>query len=281
MKKLILPLYLTALRLRTVLVHLLARVLVPAEGDHTFRFAGYRITERHDDPYFRQKLQGDCGEYMLFRRAVERFCAPHPTILDIGANIGMTALVFAAIPGSRVIAFEPMPRTYAYLRRNAEANGLANLETHCLGLSDQPGTARIGERAPGMDSASFGILDGSEAADGLFSETVALSSLDVFVADAGLERVDYLKIDVQGWDTHVLKGGLETIRKHRPVIQIEVAAAEMELGVFDKPFLLSLAAELDCAVYSFYRTIRPVGDLAAVLGDPRAAIDILLVPARR
>lgn len=131
-------------------------------------------------------------------------------VLDIGANVGFFTLLAARRTGSQgaVVAFEPLPRNLAFLRRHLALNGVANVEVLPIALSSHSGTARFGSAAnPAMGGLSLaGDLE------------VQTDTLDELVASGGVSPPDFLKIDVEGAEYDVLTGASAVLTRHRPLI---------------------------------------------------------------
>jgi len=165
------------------------------------------------------------GRYELEElRALEREVFPHlpsrTTCLDIGSNIGNHALFFAE-HFEQVLAFEPHPRLYPLLNYNA---GLTdNIRTFPFGLSDSSTTVQA-SAAPGNIGAT---RIGSESGN---SFDFKVKRLDDLPEVQSLDRIDFVKIDVEGHEPQMLKGAEAILRRHRPVIAIEVLKAEVKQG---------------------------------------------------
>jgi len=145
-----------------------------------------------------------------------RILAPGSVFFDIGANFGYYALTIAAARNRqcRVHAFEPNPKTYSRLCRHIEWNGLKNVvQAHQLALSDREGTATLIERADNSGASRLG-----DDAPGF---AVQVTTMDAFSSTHGVDRVDALKIDVEGLEAKVLYGGRETLCHFKPAIVIE------------------------------------------------------------
>ncbi|HEX5102457.1 MAG TPA: FkbM family methyltransferase [Pirellulaceae bacterium] len=130
-------------------------------------------------------------------------------VLDIGAAAGYYTLLAARLvgPTGSVIAFEPNPENLPYLRTHVRQNGLAHVRVLNLAVSDQDGTARFGG-GTGTGTARL-------QADGAYE--VAVRRLDDLAAEHDLAP-QHLKIDVEGAELAVLRGGERLIREHRPTI---------------------------------------------------------------
>lgn len=139
--------------------------------------------------------------------------------VDVGANVGAYSLR-AASKGMRVISFEPNPENARLLRRNAELNDVVvDLRPHALGaaegrasISQNGATSRIGSDMPGVD-VDVRTLDGLQ-----------------------LDRVDLMKVDVEGYELDVLRGAAQTLARTHPALLIEMhhwIGAEAEASIFE------------------------------------------------
>jgi FkbM family methyltransferase len=158
------------------------------------------------------------------------------TILDIGAHDGLLTRPFAALPGARVIAFEPLPAAFARLQ--AACAGLPNvtLRREALGA------------APGALALSVPVLDGVAAEQwaslaksyaqfgsvGVESHPVAVITLD----SLALADVTHVKLDAEGFEEEVLRGAAETLARCRPVLSLEVEERHRAGATRDVPALL-------------------------------------------
>ena len=135
---------------------------------------------------------------------------PGMTLLDVGANIGYyTALALAIMKGNgRIIALEPDPENFSYLLKTVAANGGGNVECVQKAASDH-----IGSMTLFTNSNNRG--DNRLYANQLATSTcqVDVTPVDVLLSGMGVSAVDFIKIDVQGYEGHVLAGMRETIRK--------------------------------------------------------------------
>lgn len=150
--------------------------------------------------------------------ALAALVGPEAVCLDVGANVGPVTLALSRLcPRGRVHAFEPVPESFAFLERNVAANGAANVSLHQVALSDHDGTATIHFEAEATGAAFIS----DHLAAGVPQE-VRLQTLDGWAAGAGLDRLDLVKIDVEGAELPVLDGGRETLARLRPVLVVEV-----------------------------------------------------------
>jgi FkbM family methyltransferase len=151
---------------------------------------------------------------------VKKLVKPGDVVLDIGANIGYYSVILAKAVGvtGKIFAFEPTHWYRTVLERNVEANKLQNITIVPIGLSN---SAQILDIDIFHSSATLHAADDTEKP--LSSESIRLEPLDTFVAAQNFERIDFIKIDVDGHEPKVLEGAREILSKWRPKILLEVA----------------------------------------------------------
>ncbi len=146
-------------------------------------------------------------------KELSRYLKPDNTVVDVGANIGNHAIFFAGVSEANVIAFEPNPRSYSLLLKNAEANKLSErIKARCLALSDSVG---LTSWAPSSNPHNLGaatLEPGHDAGD------VVLRTMDSELKGLAPRLI---KIDTEGMEAHVLRGGLQIIEENRPILCIE------------------------------------------------------------
>ena len=152
--------------------------------------------------------------------------AAREVCLDIGANIGNHA-VFFADHFRRVLAFEPHPRIFRLLELNAELRD--NIEVFQVGLSDRAGRVSAAPLPGNVGTTSIRRADqgGDGGAAQVAFDVVRLDDIDEVRA---LERVDFVKIDVEGHEVEALEGARETLMRHRPVVALEVLGEDIADG---------------------------------------------------
>lgn len=146
------------------------------------------------------------------------------TLLDVGAHDGAYALPFAALPGSRLLAFEPLPAAFARLRAAFGDPLPAHVELRQEALGDRDGEAVLTipllDGVPQEQWAStakgYGALREARVSERRF--TVPLRRLDGF----GLRDLTAVKIDAEGAEYEVLRGARQTLLRCRPVLSIEI-----------------------------------------------------------
>jgi FkbM family methyltransferase len=150
------------------------------------------------------------------------FLRPGDVYVDIGANIGLFSLIAARRvgPGGRVYAIEPVSATFRQLQDNVRMNRFGNVIACQTALSEKPGQAEIYLSSDGLDGFNSIAKPHTE---NYSTEQIAVTTLDDFARQQGISgRIAMIKLDVEGWESHVLAGGkAELAAPGAPVIQIE------------------------------------------------------------
>jgi FkbM family methyltransferase len=148
---------------------------------------------------------------------------PHGQFVDIGANIGMLTLLAARLVGPRgmVISIEPNPVAMRRLQSMIRANDLSQIEPHRVGLSDTAGKMKLQVVGEHTGLSTFRSISPDQR-----SQISAEYEVDVILGDsilAGRMHADgVMKIDVEGFECHVLKGLSQTLSTARPTLVMEV-----------------------------------------------------------
>jgi FkbM family methyltransferase len=157
---------------------------------------------------------------------IHRLLNPGSVVLDIGANIGAHTLPMARSvgPNGKVYAFEPTQFALGKLQKNIELN--ADLKNHIvleqMMLGDS--TTSLPDRIYSSWPLTHGSSQNKRHGGRLMCTTGAqTSSVDAYVRQAGIARLDLMKIDVDGYECAVLRGAHSTLMNMRPAIIMEFA----------------------------------------------------------
>lgn len=150
---------------------------------------------------------------------LHRYLKPDMVFVDIGANQGEYTL-FAAkrLPSGTVLAFEPLPSMRATLEENVSMNGFRNIVIFPLGLSSKEETLTIHEIADAHEGLAT-LFPGDRSSTS--ATEVLLKRLDDVVDP---DRVDFVKIDIEGGELRALEGCRRILRKHKPAFLVEINA---------------------------------------------------------
>ena len=213
---------------------------------------GFSVVIEREDPELGSYISRTGGWEPNIRQAIRDNLPPGGVFVDVGANVGIMSFEASRI-ASKVIAFEPHPRNAQNLRRGIEANCIPNIVLHQMGLSDSlrlitttlATNAKVQPNAPNLAQA----IDG----DSLLHRE---------------DRIDLIKIDVEGHEPSVLAGLRKTIETHRPRLIVEFNPACLGANGND------VAADLAREIFAFSQQVTPIeGDTCH---DPIHTADALL-----
>jgi len=178
-------------------------------------------------------------------RHVRRMIRPGDTVVDIGGNIGFYALEMARLnsPG-RLISFEPNPAAIERFKANRALNpALSNIELVEHGLGEKPGSFTLSFNRGNLGTASaFGKSD--ERIE------VLVDTLDAVLAAKGVERIDVLKIDIEGGELSALRGARGIIGKStRMMLVIEIIDAHCKRAGYTGAELFDLIIGMGFKAY--------------------------------
>jgi len=151
-----------------------------------------------------------------------QYVTKYDHVVDVGAHVGISVHHWAK-HFNKVSAFEPMKDHFDCLKKNTEQ--LSNVEIYNTAVSDQEGLL-YGSYRSTKNSGSFQLLDSSYKQPNKKSPRqlyeISVKKLDSF----NFDNLNLLKIDVEGWEFEVLKGAIETIKNHKPVLLVEFTGGE-------------------------------------------------------
>jgi FkbM family methyltransferase len=135
------------------------------------------------------------------RMALADWLKPGDVFVDVGANIGAYTMWAARLTGAtgRVVAIEPQPSVLARLRANMDLNPDFNVQIFACGAGPRDGSIRLSVGSSNEGGASMATKEGGED-----SVDVAVRPLLDMIEEAGLSRIDALKIDIEGFEDQAL-----------------------------------------------------------------------------
>ena len=144
---------------------------------------------------------------------VQKVFQPRPgeVVIDVGAHIGLYTLKAARAVGAngRVIAVEPGPQSFLILKDNVALNHLDNVTVVNAALSDRAGQSKF-YACTDPSLSGFELQPNARLRE---VTTVRVMVLDDVLNNLGISRVDWMKIDVEGAETKVLKGGVHLLEE--------------------------------------------------------------------
>jgi FkbM family methyltransferase len=186
---------------------------------------------------------------------VRRLLRPGMRAVDIGANYGTYTLAMAEAVGSegKIWAYEPASGTARYLRQTIARNRLANVEPIQAAVSNRTGTARLQ-----LDEQ---VELNRLAADGK-GEDVSLTTLDAECRAHPFEHIDFIKIDAEGGELDIIRGGERFFAEQSPLVMFERRGPDGENA--------SLQSAFRARGYTLFKLIGPDTCLIPVGSDERS-----------
>ena len=170
------------------------------------------------------ELAGLLLELIVFDQyKVKQYLRDGDIVIDAGANIGSFS-VFASNIAKRVTvySFEPVKSTFDILRRNTES--YPNIHCYNLGLGNKEGTKEIFVYPGSTGGSTFkdsGMISARQnRVDELHKEYASIVTIDDFVEKNKIAKVDFIKIDTEGYELQILDGAKNTIEKFSPIISV-------------------------------------------------------------
>jgi len=172
-----------------------------------------------------------CGYFLGFydSKLIKLIRLGGDIFVDVGANVGFYSLN-AANYYANVLSFEPVSETYSNLNENVSLNSFNNIDLFKVGLSDSKAIAEI--HLNPLNSGGASLKKFSENVQNQFQdykwekETIELTTIDEVMKKISPNKKILMKIDVEGHELSVLKGGLKTINLFRPLIYAEIMRDE-------------------------------------------------------
>ena len=150
----------------------------------------------------------------IFKRMIK----PGMVVLDVGANMGYYTLLAAKLTGGigRVIAFEPTSGGLKRLKKNILLNNFKNIIIENVGLSNENKKIKSKIRHSWKRS---GLVEPKE-------DIMEMIKLDDYIEKNDIDNIDFIKVDVDGYEYQFLKGAKKTLQRYKPVLCMEISNYE-------------------------------------------------------
>ncbi|MEX1053799.1 MAG: FkbM family methyltransferase [Nitrosopumilaceae archaeon] len=202
--------------------------ILPHSQNNLVEVNGYRMSIMPDDPGISQELQTFGIHEPLSTKLILQILRKGMTCLDIGANIGYYVLLESRIVGNegKVVAIEPSPLNFNCIKKNLELLDAQNVSAFNFAAGNSNGIIRffVNKRSNGCKV----LLDGEELPKRPGTVIhVPVKRMDDFLHEIKVDKVDFVRMDVEGYELHIIKGMINTIKRSKPIIQLEVHKGRM------------------------------------------------------
>ena len=217
-----------------------------------------RVIHAPEGDYAFSRYTTDRG-FRHFQRLCHAVLDAESVCLDIGANIGLTAMMMADVARrGRIYAIEAAPRNIAALRRNVFEHGASVIRpVHCA-VGAQEGSISF------ADNSTFGYVLSAADLAGSVGTQVDLRPIDRLAEEWGLTRLDFVKIDVEGFEQDALTGARATLARFDPLVMLEFNSW-CQISAYDRSprrfleWLLDSFAELHVWRHGRLWSVREMG----------------------
>jgi FkbM family methyltransferase len=173
---------------------------------------------------------GTSAELLMFKthepvstKLISKLLKKGMTCLDIGANIGYYVLLENKLVGEegKIIAIEPSPENFEYLQKNIKLQNTQSIQAFNIAVGNTEGKIKflVYENA---SNSGMVIPDGEEQKWPGEVIEVPIIKVDSLLQEKNITKIDFLRMDVEGYEFHIFEGMQETLNQHKPIIHIEV-----------------------------------------------------------
>ena len=234
---------------------------------------------------------------------IPKFCKPGNVVMDIGANIGEWTLHMAKMVGEtgRVFSIDPIPSMTKALKKTIAVNNLSQVSVSQYAMSNKIGHSKLvspfdkdnrvisgwsrltgDEEYCSPEELMTATYPGIKEVTKINTIEVQTITLDGFISEKCIERLDFIKIDVEGHERWVIEGGQQTLKTLKPSLVLEVGAEKK------KEDREKIADQLRTLGYEIFGVILH-GGIAEVTWSqylemkspftPQVAVNVLFLPA--
>jgi FkbM family methyltransferase len=166
------------------------------------------------------RLRSNQEDFRYFSSLIPKGC----TILDIGANIGVTTCYLAThCPNNTIFSFEPIPPNFNTLEKMVKRKRLSNVKVFNVGIGEKESEVpMILPVVNGIKRHTLAqVLDNNSYYASGEKYNIAIKPIDT-INELSSQNIKAIKIDVEGYEYAVLKGAVDTIKRHKPIIFCEL-----------------------------------------------------------
>ena len=211
----------------------------------------YKMYLIQNDPGISNELSIFKSHEPINTKIISKILKKGMTCLDIGGNIGYYVLLENELIGStgKIIAIEPLLQNFTYLEKNILLQKAENISTYNFACGDVNGIANffVNKKSNGCLVIREGIPPPNPS-KGTITQ-VEIRILDQLIEELQLEKVDFIRMDAEGYELNILRGLTKTLLKFKPIISLELHIRQ--LGINGTREFFELMNELDYKIESF------------------------------
>ena len=207
------------------------------------------------------------GAYLKEFSAIDQLVKIGDTIFDIGAHIGTLSSYFSikAKESGKVYAFEPFPKSYNRLIENIVINDYKNIITNQIAISDKVGTSNFYYKPENLQLNSLGqVSDGEKILND--SIEVKVKTIDTYCEENNISKIDFLKIDTEGYEYNVLLGSEKMLEKKAvDVIQFEISKVPLESLGRTPEEIINFLKEKGYKTYEYFENTKKFKEINSIV----------------
>ena len=197
-------------------------------------------------------------------------------ILDIGANIGQNTVYYSDL-ATKVHAYEPVPQFFDVLSMNVAANSCSSVVLHQVGIGDTTHMSRLKIMKKNIGHSRILADREKESDQEITIETIALDD------DPIVGNIDFIKMDIEGYEVYALRGMQSLLAAHRPILQIECMESNLSVHDFTTQDIITFLSSFGYVPVFPPRLGSPKKGIKIVLSvyenKRRPSSDIFFIPA--
>jgi len=217
---------------------------------------GTMMYPHNDLAFILELVKGKIYEQDMIEMLLAPTIKASKIILDVGAHCGSHSVIYAKLnPDAKIFAFEPQKKMFLLLNMNLRNNGITNVTTIQAALGNKICNATMNASCVDgpttnqpLDDGHLFNLGGLQIGEG--GEPIKILTMDSINFNG---KVDYIKIDTEGFESFVLSGGLATITRDKPIIFFEHndKVVTPQMAGFYEPIDYNIMSKLSELKYSF------------------------------
>ncbi len=204
---------------------ILRRQFLDTTKEHILNINGHKFATIPNDKGISEELLMFKTHEPLSTKLFGKILKQGMTCLDVGSNIGYYVCLESKIVGKdgKIIAIEPSPINFKYLQKNVNLQNTTNIELFNFACGNKEGKIDflVSNRSNWSRVASDDLIDAPPDAI-LETISIPIKKLDLFIHEQGINKLDFVRMDVEGYELNILEGMEETLRRFKPLLQIEV-----------------------------------------------------------
>jgi len=241
-----------------------------------FKINNYQMYLIPNDPGISKELSLFKSHEPINTKIISTFLEKGMTCIDIGGNIGYYVLLENQLIGKKgkVIAIEPLLQNFNYLTKNILLNNVNNVQIYNFACGDKNGKADffINKKSNGCQVIRENTKPPNPS-KGTISQ-VSVRILDDVITELNLDNVDFIRMDVEGYELNILTGLKKTLNKHKPIISLELHLRQ--LGLDGTKDFFQLMKDFEYEIESFIPRDLDIPFIGTMSDVRKPTIDSLL-----